>query len=255
MSLHPGDQVCYRFMPEILRYTAVVESDDDHTVMLRLSDEMPPSLGSGGYLMITEPETDAEHYMEVIARDGYRLDLKRLWTGKRGYFRVDDAFPVLCRKVPREAPQTASKLFSGYGGELEDLNVPDETVSPRLWKMLSDMNAKLGLILERLNLEQEGLGRAANLAVNISASGIRIPLSEHADIGDLMELKMLLPVYPPVGILVHGTVLRVEEQEQGLYRTSMQFIDLADEVRDVIIQYTLKRQRELIRRQRNRGED
>ena len=250
MSLHPGEQICYRLMPEILRYTAVVESDDEHTILLRIGDDMPPQITSGNYIMITEPETDIEHYTEVLSRDDQLIELKRLWTGKRGYFRVDDMFPVLCRNVTRENVQPESKLFSGYGGEIEDMNVPDETVSPRLWKMLADMNAKLGMILERLNLEQEGLAHARSLPVNISASGIRIPLTEHAGIGDTMEIKMLLPVYPPVGVLAHATVLRVEEQGPDTYRTSLQFVDLADEVRDVIIQYTLKRQRELIRRQR-----
>jgi PilZ domain len=255
MSLNPGDQICYRLMPEILRYTALVESDDGHTIVLRLGDDAPASISSGHYIMITEPENEVEHYTEVVSRNDRALELKRLWTGKRGYFRVDDVFPVICRNVTREKLQPESRLFSGYGGELEDMDVPDETVSPRLWKMLIAMNAKLGMLLERLNLDQEGLTRARSIPVNISASGLRIGLPDRASIGDTMELKMLLPVYPPVGVLAHATVTRVEEQEQDGYRTSLHFIDLVDEVRDVIIQYTLKRQRELMRRQREGAED
>lgn len=220
--------------------------------MLRLGDDMPPAIVNGNYIMITEPETDIEHYTEVLSCDGSMLTLKRLWTGKRGYFRVDDLFPVLCRNVTCDKPQPESRLFAGYSGEIEDLNVPDETISPRLWKMLADMNAKLGMILERLNLEQEGLAGARSLPVNISASGIRLSLPDRVAVGDTLEIKMLLPVYPPVGVLAHGTVLRVEERGPAAYRTSLQFIDLADEVRDVIIQYTLKRQREIIRKQRER---
>ncbi len=255
MRLNPGDQVCYRLMPEILRYTALVESDDEHTLVLRLGDDAPSSISSGHYVMITEPENEVEHYTEVLSLNDRALELRRLWTGKRGYFRVDDVFPVICRNVTREKLRPESKLFTGYSGELEDLDAPDETVSPRLWKVLTDMNAKLTMLLERLNLDQEGLTRAHGIPVNISASGLRFGLPDRASIGDTMELKMLLPVYPPVGILAHGTVTRVEEQDQGAYRTSMQFIDLVDEVRDVIIQYTLKRQRELIRRQREGAEN
>lgn len=251
MSLNPGDQICYRLMPEIFRYTAGVQSDDEHVLVLRLADDAPETLAAGNYVMITEPETDIEHYTEVVSRNGAALELKRLWTGKRGYFRVDDVFPVLCRKATG-SPLPESRLFTGFGGEFTEMETPDETVSPRLWKMLTDMNAKLNQVLERLNLEREGIAGARSVPVNISASGVRLALPDRPGLGDVMELKMLLPVYPPVGVFAHGAVVRVEEADQGMYRCSLHFLDLSDEVRDAIIQYTLKRQRDMMRKQRDR---
>jgi len=62
---------------------------------------------------------------------------------------------------------------------------------------------------------------------------------------------MLLPSYPPVGVLVIGRVVRIDDLAAG-FDISLHFIDLTDEVREVIIQYTLKRQREILRRQRRR---
>ncbi len=250
MSLNPGDQVSFRLLPAANRYHATIQSTDEHNLVLRLSADSPAVINRGQNLMISELDTDIDYYSQVISSDGRVLQLKRLWTGKRGYFRVDDVFPVAHRKVDDNDLRRICRIFSGFGVETEEMEVPDETINPKLWKMLTDINAKLTMIIERQNLEKEGLSRVESRPVNISASGIRFALPNRFNIGDILELKMLLPVYPPMGVLVHGTVVRVEELDNGNFRISLNFDDLAEEVRDTIIQYTLKRQRELIRRER-----
>jgi len=250
MSLNTGDRIIYCLVPGMKRYHAVVLSIDHASIMLQVLDDSPSVLPRGQYVMISEPVDDVDYYCEVVAREGMTLNLKRVWTGKRGYFRVDDIFPVLYRKVPPGAPGPISRIYSGYGDDAIDLTVQDEQVSPRLWKMLVDINSKLGLILERLNLESEGLTRAESIAVNISASGIRFPSSEKFSLNDVLEVKMLLPTNPALGLLAHGKVVRVDDVKNGAHETSLHFLDLVDDVRDVIIQYTLKRQREVVRRHR-----
>jgi hypothetical protein len=238
-------------MPDIDLYGATVLSVDENTIELRIDADAPTIVKNGQYIMINELETDIEHYSEVTFWDGQSVRLRQMWTGKRGFFRVDDVFPVIYRVVDSTDRCRESRIFSGFGLDVEKLDVPDETVSPRVWKMLVDVNAKLDMILEKLNLENEGLSRAKSIPVNISASGIRFPIDHPVEIGRMFELKMLLPVYPPVGVLAHGVVVRTEAPVNGRYETSLSFVDLIDEVRDVIIQYTLKRQREIIRRQRD----
>ena len=176
--------------------------------------------------------------------------MKRVWTGKRGYFRVDDTFPVIHRKINAGEALPESRIYAGSGQELSDLETTDDTVNPRLWRMLVDINAKLALILERLNIEGEGLAKAERIAVNISASGIRFPVDHAFEMGDLIEVKMLLPTNPAVGIIVYGKVVRIEKPEACGPILSLHFMDMTEEVRDVIIQYTLKRQRDVVRRYR-----
>ncbi|HYA86325.1 MAG TPA: PilZ domain-containing protein [Nitrospirota bacterium] len=251
MGLRSGDQINYRLMPDIDLYGATVLSVDEKTMELRTEADAPAIVKNGQYVMINELDSDIEHYSEVTFWDGRSLRLRRMWTGKRGFFRVDDVFPVTYRIVDVTERCTGSRIFPGFGLEADELDVPDETVSPRVWKMLVDINAKLEMILERLNKESEGLSRAQSVPVNISASGIRFFIDQPVEIGSMLELKMLLPLYPPVGVLAHGVVVRIEASVGGRYETSLCFIDLVDEVRDIIIQYTLKRQREIIRRQRD----
>ncbi len=251
MGLRTGDQISYRLMPDIELYRATVLSVDEKTLELRLEADAPSIVNNGQYVMINELESDIEHYSEVTFRNGRSLRLQRMWTGKRGFFRVDDVFPVTYRIVDGTERRTESRIFSGFGLDARELDVPGETIPPKVWKMLVDINAKLQMILEKLNLDSEGLSCAESVPVNISASGIRFSLDHAVAIGSILELKMLLPVYPPVGVLVYGVVVRIETRTDGKYGTSLSFVDLIDEVRDVIIQYTLKRQREIIQRHRD----
>ena len=250
MTINVGDRISFRVMPEASAYSAIVLFIDDTVISLDPEDDGSLDIPPGRYLLVTETDTDVEYYAEVMGWEGPALRLRRMWTGKRGYFRVDDVFPVVWRKITPGARTRFSRVFAGLPLDSAGLQTPEDGVSPRLWKMLADIDIKLGLILERLHLEGEGLVDAESVPVNISASGMRFVADDAIEIGDVLEVKMLLPGFPPVGVLVHGRAVRVEELERGSYETSLHFFDLDDEVRDIIIQYTLQRQREHIRRQR-----
>jgi len=255
MGLKSGEQITYCLIPGMQRYTATIQSIDNAGIALQLFADSPAALPLGQYVMITEMGDDVDYYCEVAGREGATLRLKRVWTGKRGYFRVDDVFPVMYRSVAAGQARADSRIYSGFGADVADLELTDETISPRLWKMLADINTKLGLILEHLHLENEGLNKAESMPVNISASGLRFSMPRKTALGDVIEVKMLLPTNPAVGILCHGKVVRVDDAGKGAYATSLHFIDLIDDVRDVIIQYTLKRQREIVRRHREQDQN
>jgi len=232
------------------RYSATVLSIDSASIVLQLNADSPTTLPPSQYVMISDIRDDIDYFNEAIDREGAILRLKRMWTGKRGFFRVDDVFPVLYRKVNAGEHLLESRIYTTYGEETANLDVPDESVSPRLWSLLVDINTKLGLVLERLHLENEGLTKADSIAVNISASGLRFASTVPFNTGDVVEVKMLLPTNPAVGILVHGNAVRVATLGNNTYETSLHFVNLTNEVRDLIIQYTLRRQREIVRRYR-----
>lgn len=248
MDSNTGDRIAFRLVPETTLYQGTVLSIDENTIVIK-GYALPETIRAK-YVVLSDTESDIDYYAEIGARDGGTLYLKRMWTGKRGYFRVDDVFPVDIRKVPDEPRYKKSRLFSGYPAAGPEYDVSDESVSPRLWKLLTDINAKLGAVLEKLEMERAGITTAEDRAVNISASGIRLQGAERYAAGDTVEVRMLLPLVPPVGILVPGTVVRVEDAGGGESRFAVEFGGMDDEVRDVIIQYTLRRQRELVRRRR-----
>ena len=173
---------------------------------------------------------------------------------KREYFRVDDMLPIIFRKLQGEAPPARSRLLPGFSQEYaipaSYEEPPDGAVSPQLWEMLVEINAKLGLILNKLSLDSEGLTKAEPRQVSLSSSGVKFTTGEMFGLDDLMEVKILLPLNPPVWIAVYGKVVRVEVIGNEQYDVALRFSDLDDEVCEAINQYTLKRQRELIRKQK-----
>lgn len=256
--IHEGERIEFRLLPDSKRYQASVLYSDDEELSFQLKD-LPVEVSKGRTLVIII-QRDAhinEYYAEVSEIKGDSITAKWLWEKSRQYFRVDDAFPVDIRRVEDIPPIKRSRVFLGYPAEREQAEVeaPDETISPRLWKLLTDINTKLSLILEKLQFEEEGFVKAEVRHVNVSASGIKFRLEEKVEVGDTVEIKMLLPTCPPTGIITYGNVVRAKDLGNGQYEVALHFTDIEDEVRDEIIQYTMKRQRELIRRQRKQRGD
>ncbi|NOY65270.1 MAG: PilZ domain-containing protein, partial [Nitrospirae bacterium] len=133
----------------------------------------------------------------------------------------------------------------GYGLPL-DIDTKEDTIMA----MLQEINQKLDYLINHLIIKQEGIPVDECQEVNLSASGMRIEIEEEVDIGDIVEVKMVLPSFPPVAIQTFGEVVRVHKIERDgkvLYEVGLKFAEMTEEVREEIIQYTLKRQREIIR--------
>jgi hypothetical protein len=247
MEVRQGQTVYMRLLPEMTQHTGAVVRSDEETIQVRPLGSDRPLFSAGQYVVITDG--DLYCYTEVTEAARETVVLKRLWEEKREYFRVDDRMPLTCRKVDKSAVQKAC-LFTGYQDEALDADMPEDPAQKGLWKVLVAINAKLGLILDKLTIENEGLTRAEVREVNISASGIKVPSTERLVAGDKVELKMLLPTSPPTGVLCYGTVVRVSESGSGEAVVSVSFIDPGEEITEKIVQYTLNRQREIIRQQR-----
>ena len=173
---------------------------------------------------------------------------------QREYFRVDDVLQVDCVRRADEGPRKRARIFAGIGTPAELSGEPgDETVSPGLWRMLVDINNKLSLILQHLQLQKDGAADAEHKAVNLSGCGIRFTMTEPVIKGDSVEMKLILPTMPPIGILAYGDIVRVKDAGKGEYDVAVHFTEMDDEVRDEIIQYALNRQREQLKARRQQS--
>ena len=174
---------------------------------------------------------------------------KREMTGedRRNSFRVDDALPViLCRIEDDE-----SMPFESTAEELEKISQEDlqkELLSPLVWKMLTHLNQKLDLILEKLPVD---LSKMKSQPVNLSTTGIRVVDKKKYNLQDEIRVRLLLPSVPVKELVVSGKVIRVQSRENGTYEIALQFQDLDEEIKDEIIQYTFKQQRRFIATRKN----
>ncbi|WP_420266277.1 PilZ domain-containing protein [Candidatus Magnetominusculus dajiuhuensis] len=252
--LTKGETVTCKLVPKVERYETSVLSVEGDTVVLSAEGGVAGYFRKGQNVTISTETVD--YFTEVSSIDSRFVFLRLLGTEQRDFFRVDDSLSIVVKKVDGAAAHKKSKIISEFGKEMSNLrsyavDIPDETVSPVLWKMLLDIDMKLGLVLDKLSLEKEGLVNAEEKAVNISASGVRLKCSNHFKKGDSVEIKMLLPSSPPVGLIVYGHVVMTACLKTGECEVSINFVNVEEDVKDEIIRYTLNRQREILRKQRD----
>lgn len=215
----------------------IVLDTEKETKAINVSDRVTVSTLDTTYRAVVRM-CDAKRVMvEVVAED------------RRSYFRIDDSLPVKAKKVNKRP--SASRFLSvlparqNFGLPL-DMDIKEDAIM----SMLQEINQKLDYLINHLIIKQEGIPVDECQEVNLSASGMRVEIEEEVDIGDIVEIKMVLPSFPPVAIQTFGEVVRVHKIERDgkvLYEVGLKFAQMTEEVREEIIQYTLKRQREIIR--------
>jgi len=126
--------------------------------------------------------------------------------------------------------------------------VPKDPDNKKLYAMMNELKAKLDFIINQFMLEKEGLNEPEKKFVNISASGIRFTVDHVVKEGEIMDIKLLLPTYPPVAVFAYGEVKRAVPIEDGKYDIALEYLNMTDSVKNEIIQYAFAQQRDLIRR-------
>lgn len=250
MMFRAGDRVVYRLLPDAATFQGTMVGTDEGSMVLRTGSDAPADIQPGQYLVIAEEGAEADCFVEVTERTNDTLRVEQRWTGRRAFFRVDDELPLRVRKLAAGEQTVKSKVLSLYEFPRELPQPPEDAeglVGSALWKMLADLNNKMDLVLELLRGGYTDFLNQQRSAVNISASGVRYCSAERLETGSVVEITMLLAMRYPVCVTLGGTVVRAEELRNGEYSIAISFKDISDEVEDEIVQYTLKRQRELKR--------
>jgi hypothetical protein len=169
---------------------------------------------------------------------------------KRQHYRVNDVLPLIVRKAAKHDKNLRSKIILGFEAiTLDEAPLEFENrVDVQLWKFLLDINNKLDVILDRLSIDSEGLVNATNRHATISTGGISFVIEERFEPGDWIEIKMLLPIKPCMGIVVYGEVVRVSDPSPEGNKVVVTFLELEPGVENVLSQYVLQRQREMLRK-------
>ncbi len=166
---------------------------------------------------------------------------------------VEDILLIALKKIEDVSCTKAmiySGFYSGIGLSVLEEDLPDETINPRLWKKLISIDAKLNLILEKLIQNSDGFNQAQNRQVSLNEEVVRILTPDVFATGDLVEIKMLLPLNSPVWVVIYGMVSQfriiVSEENEVWIRLS----EMADDVKQIMGYYLFNRQREIVRKLR-----
>ena len=172
---------------------------------------------------------------------------------QRKYTRVDDLLRVDYQKVSQEVYQKYEGNCEGICQPIfgEPLKTPEieEITLDLLYKLIYQANLKMDRILKILeDTDTSPYTSVGTEHVNISGSGMKFIADQMYVIGDILALRVFLPLASSTWITVLGKVASSTElPREGGYSTAVHFVGLSESDREMIIRYVFKRQRELLR--------
>lgn len=172
---------------------------------------------------------------------------------QRKYTRVDDLLRVDYRKVSQQVYQKYEGNCEGICQRIfgEPLKAPEieEITLDLLYKLIYQANLKMDRILKILeDTDTSPYASVGTEYVNISGSGMKFTADQMYGTGDIIALRIFLPLVSSTWITVLGKVVSSTElPTEGGYSTAVHFVGLPESDREMIIRYVFKRQRELLR--------
>jgi hypothetical protein len=164
---------------------------------------------------------------------------------ERSFARVETTLKAHVRRL---GPGRFTPLFGGPQTPAPTLSEAAQPGLPDgLVQFLCSMNEKLDSILTLLNLQrlQEDFPVPA-LVHDISGAGVRFSSPERFEVGQDVEMVIVLGGQPQILAGAMGAVLR-EEEYLGQTVWALGFQEMRDSEREKIIQYVVARQREELR--------
>ncbi|MBF0554626.1 MAG: PilZ domain-containing protein [Nitrospirae bacterium] len=156
---------------------------------------------------------------------------------RRTYPRAEAYVKVGVRLLPFERQSAYFSEISEAASAADMANSGSKEVAelPELLADLQERAYSLGRVLDSAG-NADGFHALRYKQINLSGSGVRLLCDTKCNVKDLIELRMILPVQPPVPIFIYGEVVRVMETEDG-YAAAAEFIAVSDEIRRDIAQF------------------
>jgi len=110
------------------------------------------------------------------------------------------------------------------------------------------LNAKLDYLIRQASPKREDVVFMTFEPVNISGSGMSLMAHESFNIGDILEIRMVLQTYPAKILYLYGDIVRTEAtpQKAERYIVSVKFRGMNDDVRNEIMKFDFKQHRKTL---------
>lgn len=167
----------------------------------------------------------------------------------REFSRVEAFLPVRIRRILGEERQVVRSRIVIESVLTEHPEMP-KLEDEKLSTCLQILNSKLDSIIRMLAFPAESHNALDFEMVSISAGGLGLLSGEAYEVGELVEIRMVLPTSPFMILYVYGNVVKCEPVCQK-YELGVEFIEIDDDIREHIAKYVFDRQREIIRKKRS----
>ncbi len=189
---------------------------------------------------------------------------------RRTFFRVDDSVSLSYHQISEkeledrvgsvemelEGNFTVMSSIASINQNMAGIMHRIEGEEPDIADYLKAINAKIDILGRALLSTENHLAEQPAQPVNLSASGMAFYSSEAVENGSLLELRLLLmPSF--TGIITFGEVVGCDSVSDASGYSNfirLNFIQMREKDRDLLIRHVIKRQGEFLRKRRENRE-
>lgn len=162
---------------------------------------------------------------------------------KRRYSRASTLLPFTVRRTPEQSKDMTCRLVT-------DAIIIDDTLPPRvdddrlnLW--LTMLNTKLEFLINMNSPKRENVVFMAFSPLNISGSGMSLMTEEPFNLGDILEIRIVLQTYPSKILYLYGEVVRIDSTpaERESFIAAINFLGMNEGVLHEITRFDFKKHR------------
>lgn len=180
---------------------------------------------------------------------------------KRNNVRANISAVVTVKLNRPEAAEAGSNALPDNPGSFSTAERPPalEKISDPLLSYLAEavflLNEKLDRIITMLGDDSRG-HRPIRVkeAVDISGTGMKLILFDPVAAGQILDISLQLPGLPETGFNTSGEVIHTRSipgEGRPLFEIGVNFIDLSEEEKDLLIAFAFSQQRQEIRKQKD----
>jgi hypothetical protein len=258
IELKPGTRsdISFAYGDKVINTRGYIKDSSDEAIVIEFEvddKKMTPPVGTDIYVL-----KNSICYNIIESKDFPEVKATKVYDRK--HTRVDDILKVDYKKVLQENYKkyrdTPKFIYNSIFGEPFKAPEIEEVDLRLLYELIYQANLKMDRILDILEGGRtEKYAVSKNENVNISGAGMRFIADQAFSIGDIIALRIFLPLAIQTQIDVLGEVKKVSESERkGKYCIIVKFIELSEDDREMIIKYVFKRQREILRGASNYNE-
>jgi hypothetical protein len=165
-------------------------------------------------------------------------------NNQRSYPRANTLLPFTVRRLqPDESGEPNCRITTDII-VIEDF-LPPPLKDELLNRWLNMLNTKLDYLIRQASPKREDIVFMTFEPLNISGSGMSLMAHESFNIGDILEIRMVLQTYPSKILYLYGEMVRIEAtpQKAESYTVSVKFRGMNDDVRNEILKFDFKKHR------------
>lgn len=270
--LKKGQEVSFQIEdPEVSpKYISIVENINDDQFTINVQDDSFKSIdiSTKSDVVVYGTKAGLEYTLKVKVEKIDNNLITLIYIPSRSHLRVN-SYVILNYKIisvkeyiehknkyiqnishDTEENLYKSQIFTG-----EELDLTAEHTSAEILNEIRTLNKKIDFIINHLiKPDDKNILDEEQSEVNLSGSGIKFISSDNLKKGDFLKMKLVLPLSTGIVIDFIAEVLRVikpavntESNDPEFSEIAVKYVAINEDDREMIIRYTFKRQRELLR--------